>query len=55
MGPNTPIKLFTPAFVSQLSAEKLQDIAGEEPSTRRRRAQLLKEQEDLEKGRKILF
>lgn len=54
MGPNTPLKLFTPAFVSQMSLEQLQDIAGEEALTKRRRAQLLKEQEDLEKSRRIL-
>lgn len=53
-GPQTPLKLFSPALVSQLSPEKLEEIAGEDAPVKRRRAQLLKEQEDLEKGRKIL-
>ncbi|OJD31257.1 dynamin family protein [Diplodia corticola] len=53
-GPKTPLKLFSPAFVSQMSPEQLEEVAGEEPSVKSRRAQLLKEQEDLEKGRRIL-
>ncbi|GME37743.1 Dynamin GTPAse [Neofusicoccum parvum] len=54
-GPETPLRLFTPAFVSKLSHEQLEEIAGEDAFVRRRRGQLTKELEDLEKGRKILL
>ncbi|KAB2569166.1 Interferon-induced GTP-binding protein Mx2 [Lasiodiplodia theobromae] len=54
IGPDTPLKLFNPTFVSQMSMEQLQEVAGEDALTRRRRAQLLREHDDLEKGRKIL-
>jgi hypothetical protein len=54
-GPTTPLKLFSPAFVGNMTSEQLQDIAGEDPSQKRRRTQLRKEMEDLEKGKKILI
>lgn len=53
-GPNTPLNLFSPAWVASLSEEQLEEIAGEEVLTKRKRKQLAKEKEDLEKGRKIL-
>ncbi|KAE8147665.1 vacuolar sorting protein VPS1, dynamin [Aspergillus avenaceus] len=54
-GPETPMKLFSPAFVNRLSPEKLAEIAGEEASVRRRRANLRKEIRELEEGRKMLI
>ncbi|KAK8240126.1 dynamin GTPase [Phyllosticta capitalensis] len=53
-GPDTPLRLFSPTFVSDLSAEKLEEIAGEEELLKNRRSQLLKEVANLELGRKIL-
>ncbi|KAL1647113.1 hypothetical protein SLS58_002884 [Diplodia intermedia] len=53
-GPDTPLRLFSPAFVSRLSDEQLEEIAGEDVLVRKRRARLLKEVEDLQNGRKIL-
>lgn len=54
MGPDSPVMVFCPAFVSRLSAEQLDRIAGDEASTRRKRSQLVSEIKALEKGRKIL-
>ncbi|CZT13817.1 uncharacterized protein RAG0_17308 [Rhynchosporium agropyri] len=54
-GPGTPLKLFSPAFVSVMTSEQLQEIAGEDPSQIRKRKLLQKEIEDLEKGKKILI
>jgi len=53
-GPMTPLKLFSPKFVSGMTPEQLQEVTGEDPSQKRRRKQLHKKMEDLEKGRKIL-
>ncbi|KAF2137063.1 uncharacterized protein K452DRAFT_353671 [Aplosporella prunicola CBS 121167] len=53
-GPDTPLRLFSPNFVSRLSAEKLDEITRENSLVKHRRAQLLKEAEDLEKGKMIL-
>ena len=54
-GPNTPIKVFSPTFVSELSEEQLERIAGEDTVTQRRRMQLKRDIENLEKGMKVLF
>ena len=51
----TPLNLFSPTFVNNMSAEKLAEIAGEDPQTKRKRAMLMKEIQDLEAGRKILL
>ena len=53
-GPDSPIKVFTPAFVSDLTAEQLEQIAGEHTATKRRRAELKREIESLEKGKKMI-
>ncbi|KAH6675980.1 hypothetical protein B0J14DRAFT_478419 [Halenospora varia] len=53
-GPTTPLKLFSPAFVGIMTPEQLEEVAGEDPRQKRTRKQLLKEMEDLEKGKKIL-
>lgn len=54
-GPNTPLKLFSPAFVGAMTPEQLDEVAGEDPRQKRRRNQLQKEIEDLEMGKKILM
>ena len=53
-GSTTPLKLFSPSFVSGLSAEQLEEIAGEDAALRRHCTTLTKEIEDLEAGKKIL-
>jgi hypothetical protein len=53
-GRETPLKLFSPKFVSELTVEQLEDIAGEDYSTRKRRNDLLKQVEELENGKKAL-
>lgn len=53
-GPNNPLKIFSPQFVSSLSDEQLEEIAGEDIGMRRRRTALAKEVKDLEIGKKIL-
>ena len=53
-GPDTPIKVFSTNFVSELTDDQLERIAGEETSIRRRREQLQHEIENLQKGMKIL-
>ena len=54
-GSNTPLKLFSPAFVNGMTTEQLEEVAGEDVTTKRRRKQLKKEKDDLEAGRKILI
>lgn len=49
-----PLALFSPMFVSQLSAEALEEIAGEAPVLRRSRAQLTKEVASLAEAVKIV-
>lgn len=53
-GPFSPLRLFSPSFVSELSDEQLLEIAGEDAVLRSKRAALNKEIADLEAGRKIL-
>lgn len=53
-GPATPLKLFCPAFVGNMSSEQLDEIAGEDPKQKRQRIHLQKEINDLEIGKKIL-
>ncbi|RWA03831.1 hypothetical protein EKO27_g11278 [Xylaria grammica] len=53
-GGETPLKLFSPTFVTAMTNEQLEEVAGEEPGVRRRRAALEKELGLLEQGRKIL-
>lgn len=51
-GPESPMKLFSPSWVYNLSREQLESIAGEEPSLRRKRRQLRKQVKELEAGKK---
>ena len=53
-GPDAPVKVFCPSFVSDLTPEQLEAIAGEHKVTRRKRAELTREIESLENGRKLL-
>lgn len=53
-GPESPLSYFSPVFVSRLSADELENIAGELPGTKRTRAQLGKEIASLTVAKKIL-
>ena len=53
-GPDTPLKLFSTKFVTSLSDQQLDEIAGEDAALRRRRAALNKEIENLRAGKKIV-
>lgn len=53
-GPAAPVKLFSPSFVSGLTEDQLDRIAGEDVSTRRKREELRREIENLTNGKKIL-
>lgn len=54
-GPDTPTKVFSPSFVTGLKPEQLERIAGETLTTRKKRAELVREISSLEKGKKILI
>jgi hypothetical protein len=53
-GKDTPLTLFSSDFVVNLTDAQLDDIAGEDPVLKKKRAQLRKEIGDLEAGRKVL-
>ena len=53
-GPETPLTLFSPNFVSSLKTEQLELIASEDHATRRKRAQLKREIGSLEEAKMIL-
>ena len=53
-GPDTPLTLFSPAFVANLTHEELDQAAGEAPQVKRQRALWEKEVQDLEEAMKIL-
>ncbi|KAK0262764.1 hypothetical protein LTR35_017640 [Friedmanniomyces endolithicus] len=42
-GPDTPLNLFSPTFVSAVTPDEVEHIAGEAPKVKRRRAQLGRE------------
>lgn len=50
----SPLALFSPVFVSRLSAADLEELAGEAPRLQRARAQLTKEMASLVAATKIL-
>ncbi|KAL2829301.1 P-loop containing nucleoside triphosphate hydrolase protein [Aspergillus pseudoustus] len=54
-GPSKPMKLLSASLVFRLSEEQLQDIAGEDSVSQRKRQQLKQEIEDLEAARRILL
>jgi hypothetical protein len=53
-GPNSPLRIFGTAFVSELSLNQLDIIAGEDISTKQLRKSLKSEITALEEGRKLL-
>ncbi|KAL8902671.1 MAG: hypothetical protein Q9207_004473 [Kuettlingeria erythrocarpa] len=53
-GPDAPARVFTPAFVSGLTAEQLEQIAGEEMVSKKKREGLMREIGNLQNGKKIL-
>jgi hypothetical protein len=53
-GPHSPLKLFSPSFVTSLTEDQLMEIAGEDAALRRKRATLVKKIADLEAGKKVL-
>lgn len=53
-GPHTPLKLFSPAFVAEMTPTQLEDVAGEDLTTKKGRIQLEKELQNLEDGKRIL-
>ena len=52
-GDDAPLKIFFPRFVSELTGEQLEGIAGEDLISRRKRENLKRKIENLEMGRKI--
>lgn len=53
-GPDTPLTLFSPPFVSKLTKEQLEEAAGEDHQVKRKRLDLEKETRDLEEAMTIL-
>ena len=52
-GHDAPIKVFSPQFVSELTDEQLEAIAGEDLVSKRKRDSLKRKIENLEVGKKI--
>lgn len=53
-GRDSPLALFSPAFVARLAPERLEEIAGEDAALRRRRAKLEREIAELEEAKRIV-
>lgn len=53
-GEDSPLKVFSPLFISKLSSDQLEMIAGEDIVTKRKRKRLKKEIADLEARKNIL-
>ena len=53
-GPDTPLRVFSPEFVVELSAERLEAVAGEDATSIQQRKSIEKEIESLMEGRRIL-
>ena len=54
-GPDTPLHLFSPQFVVELSDERLEAVAGEDITSIQQRKSVEKEVESLTEGRRILI
>ena len=52
-GPDAPITVFSPRFVSELTDEQLEAIAGEDLVSKRRREELKRKIENLDAAKKI--
>lgn len=53
-GDESPLKILTPLFISSMTAEQLDEIAGEDLVTKRERQELQEEILALEQGKKLL-
>ncbi|KFY44146.1 hypothetical protein V495_03615 [Pseudogymnoascus sp. VKM F-4514 (FW-929)] len=53
-GDESPLKILTPLFISSMTPEQLDEIAGEDLITKRERQELKEEIDALEQGRKLL-
>ena len=53
-GPDTPLRVLSPVFVSRLTDEKLEQIAGEESAVKRQRDKLQKDMNSLSEAMRIL-
>ncbi|KAL2214211.1 hypothetical protein CC79DRAFT_1362991 [Sarocladium strictum] len=53
-GNGSPLTFFSPAFVAGLTKEQLEEVAGEDKNMMRRRAELEREMQRLEEGKKTL-
>lgn len=53
-GIDTAVKVFSPSFVSGLTSEELERIAGEDVSTKKKRVELTRHVENLKKARNLL-
>lgn len=54
-GQHTAVKVFSPGFVSDLTEEQLERIAGEDAVTKRKRADLTRQLENLKKAKSLLM
>lgn len=52
-GPDAPTRVFSPNFVSELTNDQLEAIAGEDLVSKRKREDLKRKIENLEAGKKI--
>jgi hypothetical protein len=53
-GKNSPLRIFSPLFVASLTPEQLEEIAGEDASSKERRESLKREMDSLEEGKRLL-
>jgi hypothetical protein len=54
VGPNTPLKVLSPKWVAGMSEDQLEEIAGEDSETKRSRAELNEELDQLKVAMEIL-
>lgn len=54
-GPSTPLKLFSPSFITVMTPERLESLVGEDAIVSRKRTQLKREIEELQLGTNILL
>lgn len=54
LGPDTPLKIFTPKFAAAMTDDQLEEIAAEDEGQKLRRVELENEMLRLERGRQIL-
>ncbi|PMD52427.1 uncharacterized protein K444DRAFT_706517 [Hyaloscypha bicolor E] len=53
-GKNSPLRIFSSLFVASLTPEQLEEIAGEDASSKERRENLKREMDSLEEGKRLL-